>query len=103
MSVDYKSALIYGFNCDPTKFSCEERETLEDLGWDIIEDGYDDKFLYIGKIISQAEYREEVKVDCLRELNGATTDCNELIDETPDKLFKKFPCDASMYHLCYAT
>ena len=103
MSVEYKSALIYGFNCVPNKFSREEREFLESLGWDIVEDGYDDSFLYIGKIISQTEYREETRVDCLRELRGAATDCSGLIDKTPDTLFKKFPCDVSVYHLCYAT
>ena len=103
MSVDYKSALIYGFDCDPNRFSCEEREFLEELGWDIIRDDYDDKFLYIGKVVSSTGCFEETRVDCIREITGAMTNCNELTDETPDELFAKFPCDASMYHLCYAT
>lgn len=103
MSVEYKSVLIHGFECNPDKFSSEEREFLEDIGWDVIQDGYDDKFLYVGKIISSTGYSDEVKVDCLRELAGAISDTTDLMNETPNMVFKKFPCDASMYHLCYAT
>ena len=104
MSVSYKSDLIYGFELNPSDWKQEEIEHLEDtIGWDVIRDGYSDQFLYIGKIISSTACYDEARVDCLREMPRAISDCNDLIVQTPNTFVKRFPCDASMYHLCYAT
>ena len=104
MSVDYKAALINGWSCNPDKFSSEEREFLEDIGWDVIQDGYDDKFLYIGKTISSADMGEEVHIDAIQRVYDALSATIPLIENTPDELFDKLPDkDISLYHICYAT
>ena len=103
MSVNYKSALIYGYSCDPNKWSSEERERMEELGWDIISDVYDDNFLYIGKILSKTDCYEEARVDCLASLEQVIIDVNHIYSITSWYLTDKLPPERSMYHLCYAT
>lgn len=102
MSVDYKSALIYGFNCEPDKFSYEELEKLEEIGLDVISDCYSDNFLYIGKCISKTSCGEEARVDCLKYLEQAEIDVRHLLREVPEELKKNLPLFPSIYHLCYA-
>ena len=36
MSVDYEAALMYGVKCEPSVWDCEDREYMEDKGWDVI-------------------------------------------------------------------
>ena len=103
MSVDYNSALIYGYNCNPKIWSHEARDTMEELGWDVISDGYSDEFLYIGKIISSVSCYEEARVDCLKHLNQSEIDVADLLKHTPKELRINLSPFASMYHLCYAT
>ena len=70
MSVNYESALIYGYNCSnyQDEWSIEELEQMKEIGWDVIRDGYSDKFLFIGKIISQTDAEQEARIDCLKDL-----------------------------------
>lgn len=102
MSVDYKSALIYGYSCDPKDWSYEDREKMEELGWDVISDGYSDKFLYIGKTISQTDCYEEARVDCLASLDQVEIDIKHIYADTPMEFVKNLPLYRSIYHLCYA-
>ena len=103
MSVDYKSALIYGYDCDPENWSYEETEALEALGWDIIRDYYADGFLYIGIKLSCVDCYEEVKVDVFKALNPSMLKFSELLYKTPEQYKVKLPLSGSVYHLCYAT
>lgn len=104
MSVDYKSALIYGFECDPTEWSHKETEAMAEIGWDVIRDYYADSFLYIGKTVSETDCYEDARVDCLANLQTSMREVKGLISKTPDKYFDKLPpFSCSMYHLCYAT
>ena len=105
MSVEYKSALIYGFDCSHCieDFPWEFREKWEDAGWDIISDCYDDKFLYIGKIISNVSLGEEVRVDCEYEAQQADIYLEELLAKIPVEWRALLPRFSSIYHLCYAT
>jgi hypothetical protein len=103
MSVDYKSALIYGYDCDPANWSYEETEALEILGWDIIRDCYNDEFLYIGIKLSCVDCYEEAKVDVFKALNPSMLKFSELLNKTPERYKVKLPLSGSVYHLCYAT
>ena len=103
MSVDYKSALIYGYDCDPADWSYEETEALEALGWDIIRDCYTDEFLYIGIKLSCVDCYEEAKVDVFKALNPVMLKFSELLHKTPEQYKVKLPLSGSVYHLCYAT
>ena len=104
MSVNYESALIYGYNCDRSQWSREDIEQMDELGWDIVEDYYDaDGFLYIGKVISHTNCFEEARVDCLAGLEQAKIDIKHIFADTPWELVNKLPQERSMYHLCYAT
>lgn len=103
MSVEYKSALIYGYNCNPKEWSHEDRDKMEELGWDIISDGYCDEFLYIGKIISKTDCYEEARVDCLASMEQVEIDIRHIFAETPLEYIRHLPIYGSIYHLCYAT
>ena len=103
MSVNYEAALIYGYSCDPKEWSCEDCEKMEELGWDIIQDGYDEKFLYIGVEISRVDCYESVNIDVFKALNPAISKLSELLHNTPEEYKIKLPLSGSVYHLCYAT
>lgn len=103
MSVNYNSALIYGYSCDPKDWSSEDRDKMEELGWDVISDGYSDEFLYIGKTISSVGCYEDARVDCFKYLDQSEIDVEYLLKNTPKELRKNLPFFASLYHLCYAT
>lgn len=105
MSVDYKAALIYGYDCSNCidDFPWELREQFEELGWDVISDGYDNRFLYIGKTISNVSLGEDVRIDCEVEAAQAYEYLNELVDKTPTEWVQMLPTNPSTYHLCYAT
>ena len=103
MSVNYKTALIYGYSCDPTEWSCEDREKMEELGWDVIWDGYSEKFLYIGVEISCVDCYESVNIDVFKALNPVMLKLSELLHNTPEEYKFKLPLSGSVYHLCYAT
>lgn len=105
MSVNYESALIYGYNCSnyQDEWSSEELERMEEIGWDIIRGAYSDEFLYIGKIISQVEVGQEVRRDCLKDLKQIKNDVNALFIDTPMEMLSRLPMHRSLYHLCYAT
>ena len=70
MSVNYESALIYGWDCSKIQedWPLEATERMEELGFDVIRDCYSEEFLYIGKCISHTSCGEEARVDCLRYL-----------------------------------
>lgn len=103
MSVDYNSALIYGYSCDPKDWPYEARDAMEELGWDVISDYYSDKFLYIGKIISHTSCFEEARVDCLASIDQVEIDIKHIYADTPMSLVQHLPLYRSIYHLCYAT
>lgn len=105
MSVNYESALIYGYNCSryQDEWTSEDLDQMEEIGWDIIRDAYYDEFLYIGKIISQVEVGQEVRRDCLKDLEQIKNDINALFAETPMEMLSRLPMHRSLYHLCYAT
>ena len=106
MSVNYESALIYGYNCSDCQdeWTPEELEKMEEIGWDVIRDVYSDKFLFIGTIISQTEAGQEARKDCLRrDLEQIKNDVNALLVDTPTEMFSRLPMHRTMYHLCYAT
>ena len=105
MSVDYEAALMYGVKCEPSAWDCEDREYMEDKGWDVIYDWYSDKFLYIGKILSHAclgeEVQHEVPTSNVLDLVGMGAD---IIMDVPDHLLESIGDGiAQLYHLCYAT
>ena len=104
MSVDYKAALIYGYDCSHCieDFPWEFREEWENEGWDIISDAYDNGFLYIGKIISKVSLGEEVRIDCEYEANQIEIDLEELLDKAPVEWRAMLPRFPSTYHICYA-
>lgn len=105
MSVDYTSALIYGFNCSDRmdKFTEEIKDELYDIGFNFIEDFYCGNFLYIGVVVSSCDCYDEARVDCLAEVEQAYEDLQALLNETPEEIRNLFPYQPSMYHLCYAT
>ena len=105
MSVNYESALIYGYNCSKyqDEWSSEDLDQMEEIGWDVIRDAYSDEFLFIGTIISQTEAGQEAKKDCLRDLEQIKNDINALFAETPMEMLSRLPMHRSLYHLCYAT
>jgi len=107
MSVDYKSALIYGYDCTQIRnlFTYEDIGELEDIGWGVIYDPYrDDGFMYVGIIVSQTSCYDEAKVDCFENFARNKDKIAELRLKTPDKYLELFiECDISLYHLCYAT
>lgn len=103
MSVNFKSALIYGYSCDPKQWSCEELEKMEELGWDIIQDCYGEQFLYIGIEISNVDCYESVNIDVFKALNPTMLKLSELLHNTPEEYKVKLPLLGSVYHLCYAT
>ena len=76
---------------------------MEELGWDIIQDGYDEKFLYIGVEISRVDCYESVNIDVFKSLNPAIPKLSELLHNTPEEYKIKLPLSGSVYHLCYAT
>ena len=105
MSVNYEAALIYGIKCEPSVWDCEDREYMEDKGWDVIDDGYNDQFLYIGKILSHICLGEEAQHGILTsdvlDLVGLGAD---VVMDIPDHLFESIADGiAQLYHLCYAT
>ena len=104
MSVEYKSALIYGYDCSKIQdeWPHEALEKMEELGYDVISDCYSDKFLYIGKIISHVDCYKEARVDCLASEDQARIDLKCLLAETPWEYTKHLPLYKSMYHICYA-
>lgn len=104
MSVEYKAALIYGFDCTHCidDFSSEIREKWEEAGWDIIEDCYNDDFLYIGKIISNVSLGDEVIIDCECAAQQASIYLEELLDKTSVEWKLLLPLFPSTYHICYA-
>ena len=104
MSVNYESAIIYGIKCNPSAWDYEEREYMEDKGWDIVYDGYSDDFLYIGKLLSHACLGEEAQ----HEISGIYNfDIAEIIDDIPDNIFHNAFAEGGafprLYHICYAT
>lgn len=105
MSVEYKSALIYGCNCSniQDEWSTEDLEIMEELGYDVIQDCYSNKFLYIGKLISQVDCYNEANIDCLAEMDKARIALQKLLDKTSYELKRHLPLSKSLYHLCYAT
>ena len=105
MSVNYESALIYGYNCSryQDEWTSEDLDQMEEIGWDVIRDGYSDEFLYIGKTISCTEAGQEARRDCLKDLEQAKNDLNDIFVNTPMEMLSRLPMYRSMYHLCYAT
>ena len=105
MSVDYESALIYGWDCSRIQKYCpyEATEQMEELGFDVIRDGYSEEFLYIGKYISHTSCGEEARVDCLRYLEQTEIDVEHMLREVPEGLKRNLALFPSIYHLCYAT
>jgi hypothetical protein len=106
MSVDYNSALIYGWDCSRIQedWPCEATEQMEELGFDVIRDSYYDEFLYIGKCISKTSCGEEARVDCLRYLDQTEIDVENMLLAVPEELKRNLPFEfPSLYHLCYAT
>lgn len=103
MSVDYKATLIYGYDCDPEDWTCEEIEGLMELGWDIVRDCDADTFLYIGIKMSSASCYEKASVDVFKALHPAMLKFSELLYKTPEQYKIKLPLSGSVYHLCYAT
>ena len=105
MSVDYKAALIYGYDCSHCieDFPWEFREKWEEAGWDIISDAYDNRFLYIGKTISDVSLGEDVRIDCECEANQAEIYLEKLLDKAPVEWRAMLPRFPSTYHICYAT
>lgn len=105
MSVNYNSALIYGWDCSKIQedWPLEATGKMEELGFDVIRDGYSEEFLYIGKCISQTSCGEEVRVDCLQYLDQIEIDIASMLLEAPEELKRNLPLFPSIYHLCYAT
>lgn len=103
MSVNYRSALIYGYKCSPEDWSWDSREKAEELGLDVISDPYADNFLYIGKAISKTSAYDEVEVNCLENLQQAENDLQDILQYIPEDIKQKLPLYKSLYHLCYAT
>ena len=107
MSVEYKSALIYGYDCTQIRhlLTYEDIEELENIGWSVIYDPYsDDGFLYIGVAISITDCYSEAQVNCFENLAQSEDDSVRLRLKTPDKYLQLFvDCHISLYHLCYAT
>ena len=105
MSVDYNSALIYGWDCSRIQedWPYEATEQMEEFGFDVIRDSYCDKFLYIGKCISKTSCDEEARVDCLKYLEQTEIDVECMLREVSEKLKRNLPLFPSIYHLCYAT
>lgn len=105
MSVNYESALIYGWDCSRIQedWTPEVTEKMEELGFDVIRDGYSEEFLYIGKCISQTSCGEEARVDCLKYWEQTEIDVEHMLREVPEELKRNLPLFSSIYHLCYAT
>lgn len=105
MSVDYNSALIYGWDCSRIQedWPHEATERMEELGFDVIRDGYSEEFLYIGKCISKTSCGEEARVDCLKYWEQTEIDVECMLREVPEELKRNLPLFPSIYHLCYAT
>ena len=105
MSVDYESALIYGWDCSRIQedWPHEATEQMEELGFDVIRDGYSEEFLYIGKCISKTSCGEEARVDCEYEAQQADIYLEELLAKIPVEWRALLPRFPSTYHLCYAT
>lgn len=105
MSVNYESALIYGWDCSRIHgdWPHEATEQMEELGFDVIRDGYSEEFLYIGKCISKTSCGEEARVDCLKHWEQTETDVRHMLREVQKELKENLPLFPSIYHLCYAT
>ena len=105
MSVDYNSALFYGWDCSRIQedWPYEATEQMEEFGFDVIRDCYCDKFLYIGKCISKTSCGEEARVDCLKYLEQTEIDVECMLREVPEELKRSLPLFPSIYLLCYAT
>ena len=103
MSVNYKSALIYGYDCNIENWSYEDIEKMEEFGWDVIRDWHSDEFLYIGIKISCVDCYEGVNIDVFKALNPAMLKFSEILYNTPEQYKVKLPLSGSVYHLCYAT
>ena len=104
MSVDYRAALIYGYDCSNviSDFPWELRDALEEQGWDVISDCYDDRFLYIGVSISDISLGFDVRIDCEAEAQQSAIYLEELYDKLPIEIKELLPAMPSTFHICYA-
>ena len=105
MSVNYESALIYGWDCSRIQkdWPYEATEKMEELGFDVIRDCYSEEFLYIGKCISQTSCGEEARAYCLKYWEQTAIDIEHMLREVPEELKRNLPLFPSIYHFCYAT
>lgn len=107
MSIEYKSALIYGYDCTQIRhlLTYEDIEELENIGWGVIYDPYNnDGFLYVGIIVSEVDCYDEARVNCFENLARNDDELAKLRLKTPNKYLELFvDCHISLYHLCYAT
>jgi hypothetical protein len=105
LSVNYKSALIYGYDVSEIEVSIEQYEVLEDHGFNMITN-YDGKLLYIGVNISSVDEDEISKMINLEEnykiikqrLKGLVYSLSTSYKE----LLVPVVSTVGVYHVCYA-
>jgi hypothetical protein len=110
MSVEFVSSVIYGYNlsnkCVELDFDGinELVECLENVGFDIIYDGYCGEFLYAGIELSRACCYEEASTNITQKFADAHAELNRLIAQAPIDLLNQLPLREApaTYHLCYA-
>jgi hypothetical protein len=105
LSVNYKSALIYGYDVSEIEVSIEQYEVLEDHGFNMITN-YDGKLLHIGVNISSVDEDDVSKMINLEEnyktikqrfkglVYSLSTSYKELLVPVAPTI--------GVYHICYA-
>ena len=105
MSTEYKAALIYGYNLTVIKDNLDgaARDQLEDYGYDLVYDPYNDDFLYAGVQISNTSLGDGTEIDAIAALTVAVHKFKTIQDATPAEVLDKLNCGSiSLYHICYA-
>lgn len=110
MSVDYKSAIIYGYDFSNVDFPDTFLEACEEAGFDVIYDGYDGQFCYIGICLSKCDVFTEVRFNIFDKFSNAITSLIDTYQRAPKGLLEWFPKsevegkipDPDLYHICYA-
>ena len=106
MSVDYRAALIYGYDLSDQIRTLPEdfKEQAENAGFNVVFDFYDEDFLYVGISISDISAWDEVCI-CIETAKVKAEDkLAEVLAAAPKDIVKYIPTDwfPSTYHICYA-
>lgn len=106
MSVEYKSTLIFGYNLTSLAPKATDEfmafvEQLEDYGFDVVYDPYNNDFIYAGAAISNTSLGDEAQVDVITAMLPAQEKVKDILKKVPLSICSKFPL-WTVYYLCYA-